>query len=266
MDARKEKFMKDENADTHQEINDEDDENHYRTPQIVIDQLFRLHKKGAIDEKTIRDQVNLMLLGGTDTSALTVSHALLMLAMNPTIQDRVVEEINQVFGDVPLSAGSCSTYEHVRQLIYTEQVLRETMRLFPVAPFLLRDCKADTPIRNCVIPATATVIVSVYNSHRNPDIWGANANEFDPDHFDADQMAARGQHTFLTFSRGPRDCLGIRYGMISMKIMMAAILRRYRFSTQLKMEDLTMKYEIIMKIVGGDVVKIEERYPDLVAK
>lgn len=255
-----------EGDDSHQEIEDENDENFYKTPQIFIDQLLRLHNKGIIDDKAIKDQVNLMLLAGTDTSAISTAHVILMLAMHPAVQDRVMEEINRVYSDVPVSAGSSSTYEHIRQLTYMEQVIKESLRLFPIAPFLMRHCRADTKTRHCIIPASATVIVSAHNIHRNPDIWGPNANEFDPEHFEASQMNARGKNTFLSFSRGPRDCIGMRYALISMKTMLVALLRRYKFSTHLKMEDIAMKFEIFTKLVSGDMVEVEERYPDLISK
>lgn len=227
------------------------------SPQIFIDQLFRLYSKGMIDDKSIKDQVNLMIFAGNDTSGLTVSHALLLLAMHPAIQERVFDEIDRVYANTPLDGPT--TYEHITQLTYLEQVIRETLRLYPVAPYLLRYCKEDTQISKCIIPRGATVIVSLYTMHRNKKIWGENADEFDPDHFSVEQSSKRNPNAFAPFSLGPRNCIGMRYAYMAMKIILANVLRHYRFTTHLQMKDITTRFEITMKFVCGDMVKVHRR-------
>lgn len=104
---------------------DDDQKQDDGLPQIFIDQLFRLYSKGLIDDKGIKDQVNLMIFAGNDTSGLTISHTILMLAMHPEIQQRVFDEIDRVYANTPL--GAPTTYEHITQLTYLEQVIRETL-------------------------------------------------------------------------------------------------------------------------------------------
>lgn len=227
------------------------------SPQIFIDQLFRLYSKGMIDDKSIKDQVNLMIFAGNDTSGLTISHTILMLAMHPRVQQRVFDEIDRVYANTPLDAPT--TYEHITQLTYLEQVIRETLRLYPVAPYLLRFCKEDTKISKCVIPRGATVIVSLYTMHRNKEIWGENAGDFDPDHFSVEQMSKRDPNAFAPFSLGPRNCIGMRYAYLAMKIILATVLRHYKFTTHLQMTDLSTKFEITMKFVCGDLVMVQRR-------
>lgn len=198
-----------------------------------------------------------MIFAGNDTSALTTSHAILMLAMHSDIQKRAFNEISQVYADTPI--GEPTTYEHVAKLNYLEQIIRETLRLYPVAPYLLRYCTSDTKISKCVVPRGATIVVSLYSMQRNPDIWGPHANQFDPDHFSPEQMSKRNPNAFAPFSLGARNCIGMRYAYISMKIMIANLLRQYEFSTNLKMEDITTKFEITMKLVCGDMVKVVKR-------
>lgn len=149
-----------------------------------------------------------MTIAGNDTSALTTSHAILLLAMHPNIQERVMAEIEEVFASITVDEPI--TNEHVTELIYLEQVLRETLRLLPPVPFLLRKCTADTKMRECVIPNGALVYISIY---RHP-------------------------YAFMAFSRASRECLGVRYAITSMKIMLVSLLRRYKFRTHLKMADL----------------------------
>lgn len=242
-----------------QETDEDGDTGHsYETPQIFIEQLFGLYSNGTIDDKSIKDQVNLMIFAGNDTSALTLAHAIVLLAMHPHVQEKAVEEVDRVYGDAAIDAPS--TYEHVTKLAYVEQVIRETLRLYPVAPYLLRQCTADTQISECVVPRGSTVIVSLYSMHRDRDVWGPNANEFDPNHFHPTQMNKRSPNAFAPFSLGQRNCIGMRYAYISMKIILATLLRQFTFSTNLKMSDISTKFEITLKFVCGDIVKVERRF------
>lgn len=198
-----------------------------------------------------------MIFAGNDTSALTTAHAMLLLAMHPDIQTRAAEEVDQVCADIPIDAPI--TYNHVMKLVYIEQVLLETMRLYPVAPYIFRSCQSDTKISDCTLPRGTTVVVSVYTMHRNPDIWGPCPNDFNPHHFHPDETRKRNPNAFASFSLGPRNCIGMQYAKISMKIMVAMMLRHFRFSTHLKMCDVQPKIEITLKLACGDLVQVERR-------
>lgn len=260
IDQKKKEYLT-ENAphlpETFVDPNDEDDGLTYDTPQIFINRLFQLQGRNFIDDKGIRDQVNMMIFAGNDTSALTTAHAVLLLAMHPDIQKRAAEEVDEVCADLPMDAPL--TYNHVTKLVYVEQVLYETMRLYPIAPFIFRVCYADIKITDCTLPRGTTVVVSVYTMHRNPDIWGPRPNDFDPDHFHPDKVRKRNPNCFAAFSLGPRNCIGMQYGKISMKIMLATMLRHFRFSTHLKISDIQPKIEITLKFACGNLVQVERR-------
>lgn len=254
IDARKVEFFK-KRSTANVEHKTDADVDEFSSPQIFIDQLFELYAKGAIDDRAIKDQVNLMIFAGNDTSALTLSHAVVLLAMHPDIQRRAAAEVDRVLIDENVSI----TYDHVTQFVYIEQVLRETLRLFPVAPYLLRFCTADTQISRCIIPRGATIIVSLMTMQRNKAIWGDDADQFNPDHFCVEEMSKRNPNAFAAFSLGPRNCIGMRYALISMKIMLASLLRQFKFTTHLTMDDIKTKFEITLKFECGDVVQVTRR-------
>lgn len=184
----------------------------YTRPLTITDAIYRYVLNGQTDEKTLKDHILMMLFAGNDTSSVAMSHVLVMLAMHQDKQQRVVDEINRVLINTPMDAPL--TYETIEQLVYTEQVIRETLRLYPVAPYLARECTEDTKISKCVVPAGANVIVSVYSLQRRRDIWGPDADEFDPDRFESSRMESMPPASFLAFSRGARDCLGMRFNHI----------------------------------------------------
>lgn len=192
-----------DDSNNNDSLDDDDEERQFETPQIFIERLIRLRNRGIISDQEIRDQVHLIIFAGQDTSSYTISMSLLLLAMHPKIESRVMEELDAVF---PVDCDL--TMDHVNKLVYLEQVIKETLRLYPVAPLLLRHCTDDTHLRHFTIPKDTEVVILVSSAHRRNDIWGEDADEFNPDHFDKEVSSKRNPFAFMAFSNGPRNCLG----------------------------------------------------------
>lgn len=227
----------------------------FSTPQIFVNELFKLHQKKLIDDQLLDDQILTMLVGGNETSALTMSNVILMLAMHPEIQEKVFHEIK----DVHESQTSHSDAEVLSKLDYLEMCIKESLRLFPVAPFIARQNSEDIKLSNCVVPKDTILMLSFYNLHRNKEVWGPNADMFDPNNFLPEKIASRHVYQYLPFSAGPRNCIGIKYGWLSMKILLSAVIRQYRFSTHLRLENIITKFEATLKIENRHLVTIEKR-------
>lgn len=104
----------------HRKISDDSEET-YKTPQVLIDQLFELHFNGKLDDKIIRDQVETIVIAGNETTALSLSYIILLLAMYPPVQEKVYEELQTVFE----SQNEEATYEHIQRLTYLDCVIKE---------------------------------------------------------------------------------------------------------------------------------------------
>lgn len=151
------------------------------------------------------DQILTILVGGNETSALTTSHVMLMLAMHPEIQEKAFQEIK----DAHETQTSHSDAEILSKLDYLEMCIKETMRLFPVGPFLGRQNVEDVKLSNCTVPKGTMLILSFHYLHRNKEVWGPNADLFDPDNFLPEKIASRHAYSYLPFSAGPRNCIGM---------------------------------------------------------
>lgn len=143
-------------------IEENDSVDSYSQPQILITHLLRLVHEGKIDDKIAIDEVETMLIGGSETSSSAASYIILLLAMHPDIQERLYEELRSVYE----SQDEDTTNEHIPRLNYMDQVIKEGLRLFPLGPFLLRRAIGDVKISNCTIPKDSYVFLSIFNLHR----------------------------------------------------------------------------------------------------
>lgn len=132
---------------------------------ILIDQLMVAYFAGRMSDLKIVDHICTMMGAGTDTSALTLSYAILMLAMHRSVQDMVQKELDSIF---PHGVSESISYEKLQELPYLECVLKETLRLFAPGPLIARFTTADVPLETCTIPKDAFILISIYNLHR---VW-----------------------------------------------------------------------------------------------
>lgn len=141
---------------------------------------------------------------GNETTALAVSYAILFMAIHPDVQNRVVEELQQVFyaKDIPID------YEAISQLTYLEMVIKETLRLCPSVPTMARELEEEMIINGHRVPKGSEIIISAYATHRREQDWGPNNETFDPDRFLPENVAARHRYCYLPFSVGSRNCIG----------------------------------------------------------
>jgi cytochrome P450 family 4 len=107
------------------------------------------------------------------------------------------------------------------------------------------------------LPEGCKICIPAMTLHLRKDIWGEDANEFNPDHFAPD--VKRHPYSFLPFSGGPRICLGYKYAYMSMATSVAYIIRNYKVSTELTLDTLKWEFSVTMHLLNKHMVKIEKR-------
>lgn len=225
--------------------------------KVFLDTLLELNDAGAnFSHDEIRDEVVTMMIGGSETSGITVCFSLLLMAIHPEVQDKVYDEIYEVLGD----SDQTITIEDTTKLVYLEQVLRETLRLFPVGPVLLRQLQDDVKIYsdNHVLPKGTTCVIAPICTHHLPELY-PNPWSFNPDNFNPENVAKRHKYSFIAFSGGPRGCIGSKYAMLSMKVLVSTFLRNYSVHTDFKLSDIKLKLDLLMRSARGYPVTIRTR-------
>jgi cytochrome P450 len=177
----------------------------------------------AMSPQELLHNMQFFIVAGHETTALSISWALYLLANDAGGQERAHAEARGVLGDRP--AG----FEDLAQMPYIEQVLEESMRLYPPVGFLARNVLETDRIYDREIRPRETVFINTYALHRHRDYWKA-PDVFDPDHFSPEARAGRDRYTYLPFGAGPRICVGANFAMMQAQIILATLLARFRFT------------------------------------
>ncbi|CAK1604011.1 unnamed protein product [Parnassius mnemosyne] len=230
--------------------------------QTFLDLLINLSggEKGYSD-KELREEVLTLTIAGTDTSAVTVGYTLKLLAKYPKVQDRVFQELQEVFGD----SDRPLVKEDLIHLKYLERVVKESLRLFPPGPFIVRKVLKDLALPSGrVLPAGSGIVVSIWGVHRDPKYWGPDAECFDPDRFLPERFNLQHACSYMPFSNGPRNCVGYQYAMMSVKTALSAIVRRYKIVGDEEsgpVPFIKTKLDVVMKAVDDYEIGLEKRTP-----
>lgn len=222
-----------------------------------LDLLLESAENGAlISDTEIKEQVDTIMFEGHDTTAAASSFFLSLMGIHQNIQDRVIQELDEIFGDSDRPA----TFQDTLEMKYLERTLMETLRMYPPVPIIARQITEDIKLASgdYVLPAGCTVSIGTYRLHRDPKIY-PNPEVFNPDNFLPERQANRHYYAFVPFSAGPRSCVGRKYAMLKLKILLSTILRNYRIHSDLTEKDFQLQADIILKREEGFRVRLSPR-------
>ena len=196
-----------------------------RGPRVPPDLLDLL--RSGVDPETgrsmnaseLRDNLLTFIVAGHETTALTLSWALYLCAFDPAVQARAAAEAQ--------AAGPRITAAELPRLPYVQQVVQESLRLYPPAAFISRTARHADSLGGRRIEPGDTVMLPIYALHRHHLLW-ENPDAFDPERFAPG--VERDRFSFLPFGGGPRICIGASFALQEAAIILATLLARFDFA------------------------------------
>jgi cytochrome P450 len=176
---------------------------------------------GSMNTIDIRNNLMTFITAGHETTALALTWTFYLLSLHPEIAERVKGEIAAVTGGGPVRPN------HIDKLTYTNQVIQESMRLYPPAALIVRAARRDVVLDNQQIRAGTTVYVPVYAVHRHEKLW-SEPDRFDPSRFEPESAKTLDRCSYLPFGAGPRTCIGQNFAQAEAAAVLASLLRSFK--------------------------------------
>ncbi|ETN70584.1 unspecific monooxygenase [Necator americanus] len=219
------------------------------------------HVSGKVDVSSIRiektmapgetiAQCRFIAIAGFDTTANTLALVCDLLAKNEEKQALLLEEIDAVEN---------FTYENIQSMEYLHNCIFETLRLYPHAsPLQHRLCMEDCNVESYHFRKGVCIVIDPWAVHHNPRIWGDDVEEFRPERFQT--LTNEQLRAFMPFGLGPRQCVGMRFALMEMKLTLCLFLSKYKLCKKDRKDKITMTLRDTGTVWPKEVlVQLEER-------
>eukprot|EP00071_Canis_lupus_P041832 XP_022275389.1 cytochrome P450 3A12-like isoform X4 [Canis lupus familiaris] len=177
----------------------------------------------ALSDLELVAQSIIFVVAGYETTSTSLCLLMYELATHPDVQQKLQKEIDATFPN-----KAAPTYDTLVQMEYLDMVLNESLRLYPITGRLVRVCKKDVEISGVFIPKGTVVMVPTFTLHQDPDIW-PEPEKFQPERFSKKNKDSINPYTYLPFGTGPRNCLGMRFAIMNMKLALIKVLQNFSF-------------------------------------
>lgn len=201
--------------------------------------------------KEVRDQVATIFTAGHETTANTLAWTFYLLSQHPADLVRLEDELDRVIGDRPVEA------EDAANLPFTRMVIEEAMRLYPPAHTVSRQALGPDRIGNIDLKKGSSVLVVPWLLHRHRKLWD-RPDEFRPERFTPEAVAARPRFAYIPFGAGPHVCIGAAFAMTEAILCLAVLAKRFRL-TMAPGAVVEPLGQITLRPKGGLPMRIERR-------
>lgn len=179
----------------------------------------------SMTEEQLIDEILIIFAAGHETTANALTFTFQLLAKHPEWQDKIYNEF------VDLNENDSGLMMRISNSKICQQVLEESMRLYPPAYFIDRVNIENDSFNNMDFDAGCNLLFSVYEIHRHPELW-KEPNSFLPERFDEGTRPFSSQ--YFPFGAGPRKCIGNNFAMFEMIIAVTEIVKNYKIIPEFK--------------------------------
>ncbi|KAF2658432.1 putative cytochrome P450 alkane hydroxylase [Lophiostoma macrostomum CBS 122681] len=227
---------------------------------VFLDELL----SQTTDRTVLRSELLNILLAARDTTASLLSNVFFSLSRHPATLSRLRSEITSQIGSAQ------PTYQHLKDLKYLSAILKESQRLYPIVPMNSRQALQDTTLPHgggpdgqspVFVPKGGLVAYHPYCMHRRPDIYGPDADVFEPSRWmdnEHDSAPLRPGWAYLPFSGGPRVCIGQQFALTEASYVVVRLLQTFGEVESRDSEPWREKITVVCTGLGGCKVGLKK--------
>ncbi|CAH1964884.1 unnamed protein product [Acanthoscelides obtectus] len=207
----------------------------------------------SLSRDDIREEVDTFMFEGHDTTASAISFALFLLSNHQDVQERALEEQKLIFED---DLHQTISFEDLHEMKYLECVIKETLRLYPSVAAYARRTTNEIIYKGHVIPRGINIAIFAYGILRDPEFY-ENPDNFDPGRFELND--GKKPYAYIPFSAGPRNCIGQKFAILEMKVILSKVLRRFQLLPTSPLHQIILSAEAVLKSKNGIKLKLVMR-------
>jgi cytochrome P450 len=183
--------------------------------------IVELMFENNLPEEVIRDNLSIFFTVGHETTSNSLAWLIAVLASRPEVQQKARQEIlEKIPGEV--------TFDSLKELPYIDGFIKEGLRMFPPLPFLTgRKAAKDTVVGHCQIPAGTNIILNLVSMTHDPKIW-PDPEVVRPERWFTENITKEQRNSWMTFSNGPRICIGMNFSLLEQKIFLVNFLKQFQ--------------------------------------
>lgn len=207
---------------------------------------------GGMDDDQVREEAMTLFIAGHETTANALTWTLMLLAQHPDVLAKLQSEVDTLGGRTPTMAD-------LPTLPYTDQVMKEGMRLYPPAWIISRIAVKSVTVGGWPLKKDNIVLVSPYTMHRHPTYF-PDPERFQPERFAGDFESRIPRYAYFPFGGGPRVCIGNNFALMEARLLLACIVQRFSFDL-LPGQNLTPEPLITLRPHAGLKMRVHVRQP-----
>ncbi|XP_023240253.1 cytochrome P450 4C1-like [Centruroides sculpturatus] len=217
--------------------------------------LFHHLTDGTLSEKDVKEEVDTFMIAGFHTVTVGIGWTLYFLGLHQDIQEKVFEELKGIFAE---EEDRMINTEDLRKMNYLECVIKESNRIYPPVPLIIRRNISEMKVGDIILPPNSSIMINIHALHHNPTVY-ENPEIFHPDRFLPENFQKRHPYAFLPFSAGPRNCIGQKFATMEMKTVLANVIRNFKVYSVNPRDKMFESSDIVLRSKYGIRMYIERR-------
>lgn len=174
-------------------------------------------------DRQLRDELVTLIMAGHETTANALSWTWMLLSQNPEVEAKLTQELQSVL------AGRSPTLADLPRLVYSQQIIKEAMRLYPPVYSIGRSTNRSYDLDGYQLPKNCVIVFSPWVMHRHPKYFAA-PEQFQPDRWATDLEKQLPKCVYFPFGDGPRICIGKNFAMMEAVLLLATIAQKFHLA------------------------------------